>query len=482
MLSEKTEIDVLKEIEQNYSIEKIRANGVQIWPILRAELAWGFFNVSHSRQIKNKKFQTKEIIINIFQYIFWEICNIGNDFPYMVFTNILETRYDKISGKCIDKLFDGLINVLNSKKVLINISPSNYDSTPFKDYCYENIVSSDFFLRLIKKIIKKPIKIYFENESILQEVFEKYAKQLNLNYNEILVNFFLLTKAFRLYFRIRRPRTIFCSNTYSLYAQAMLFAAKERNIRTVELQHGLINNQHFGYKFFKDVGKDVFPDYMITFGEFYSNVMKDNFVPSKNIYPVGSFYNYYTKRYFTHDKKIKIKFHKLREKYNKIVVCSGDIYTQRDVISLIIKASYLDDKIAYIYMPRIFSEDLKRQHLPKNVFIDPDINFYKSIMYCDIHMTVSSTCALEAFTFGKINILININNMVNDLCGEEFAIGKFSHVINTEYEMVDTINTLVLPNSDAIKKYGKIIYKDGDYHINLRRCLKLILSSHYHKN
>ncbi|WP_206538427.1 hypothetical protein [Natronorubrum sulfidifaciens] len=63
-------------------------------------------------------------------------------------------------------------------------------------------------------------------------------------------------------------------------------ACKEQDIPVVELQHGVIHEHHFGYLYSGPRTKETFPDYLLTFGDFW----KDSFefpIPDDRVVSVG---------------------------------------------------------------------------------------------------------------------------------------------------------------------------------------------------
>lgn len=61
---------------------------------------------------------------------------------------------------------------------------------------------------------------------------------------------------------------------------------KENQIPVVELQHGVINPQHVGYAYPENHTKETFPNYLLTFGEFWANSVEFP-IPDDQVISVG---------------------------------------------------------------------------------------------------------------------------------------------------------------------------------------------------
>ena len=74
--------------------------------------------------------------------------------------------------------------------------------------------------------------------------------------------------------------------TVSYDRETFIEACKQQNIPVVELQHGVIYPNHLGYAYPGPRSKETFPDYLLTFGEFWTDVVEFP-IPDDHIIPVG---------------------------------------------------------------------------------------------------------------------------------------------------------------------------------------------------
>jgi len=68
--------------------------------------------------------------------------------------------------------------------------------------------------------------------------------------------------------------------------ETLIEACKRKGIPVVELQHGVINYHHFGYSYPEGETKATFPDYLLTFGEFWNQNARYP-IPDECVIPVG---------------------------------------------------------------------------------------------------------------------------------------------------------------------------------------------------
>jgi hypothetical protein len=68
--------------------------------------------------------------------------------------------------------------------------------------------------------------------------------------------------------------------------ETLIEACKRKDIPVVELQHGVIYDDHFEYSYPEDKPKTTFPDYLLTFGEFWTENVRFP-IPDERVIPVG---------------------------------------------------------------------------------------------------------------------------------------------------------------------------------------------------
>ncbi len=100
----------------------------------------------------------------------------------------------------------------------------------------------------------------------------------------------------------RKPKQIFlvCSYVYKL---ALIAAAKQNKVETIEIQHGTIDKFHLGYSFPEHNSIDYFPDKMYFFGEYWKNCMSFPIEEENKIVYGFPYFRKQKKKYATIEKK-----------------------------------------------------------------------------------------------------------------------------------------------------------------------------------
>jgi hypothetical protein len=117
-----------------------------------------------------------------------------------------------------------------------------------------------------------------------------------------------MTNVYRFFFHWNKPKNIFMVCSYG--KEPIVMAAKRLRIPVVELQHGVVTNYHLGYSVAPGQHKLSFPDYFLTFGDYWVNSVNYS-IDDNNIIPIG--YPYFTR---------EIQNYRGVEKKNQIIFIS----------------------------------------------------------------------------------------------------------------------------------------------------------------
>jgi len=110
----------------------------------------------------------------------------------------------------------------------------------------------------------KTIQSAFNEEFGITYDFEALFERRILKYNNEY-------KYYEKLFIKRKPQVIYVVVAYSHHA--LIAAAKNNNIKTIELQHGVISRYHLGYHY-PNCNQEIkcFPDHLYLFGEYWKDV------------------------------------------------------------------------------------------------------------------------------------------------------------------------------------------------------------------
>ncbi|MEA2015210.1 MAG: hypothetical protein U9O59_00575 [Actinomycetota bacterium] len=462
-------VDFIKEIETKYDVKSIKVKDIEVWPFLRTSYFFAYNNKYNfnAREIKSSLWTKIERGKNIL-YGFW---SLFKRYDYIVFSDVVERRL--INGRYINKLAEFLISELGRKRVLLVENPAGGSHFKYSRLSTKNIISLDFFLALcyFPPLLKK--KFSTDNVLVLKQINTNY--HLNINYHTLISKFICFRSLFRLFFRVYKPNKIFISEYYNIVHQAAIYTAKKSDIKTVELQHGVINDKHPAYNVFADLDKSFFPDYLFTFGDYVKRIFrKENyFIKKENVLPIGNMYIDYTNNKYKASEKVTQMFSDFRKEYKKIVAISSQWALENKLIDFLKKSASLSKNILYIFVPRDVNKDYSLANFPENIVILKDLNVYQIIREADFHSTLCSTCALEAPALGVPNILINIDGFAKKHYLNLLTNRDVTRFADTEEELVDIILNWHTKTKREIMSLHRNFYKQN-HKENLRQSLKII--------
>jgi len=461
------------DIELNYKVENIEYKNIKIWPILKPVL---FSNVSSDNR-KSKKEQ-----ISKFRKIrpaFFNIYKLfKRNYKYILFTDTLEKRW--LNNLYVDKTAQGIIDYLGQDNFLIIENPVNDFHYSIKQCKAKNIVSLRFFQILsyaLSKLNLKNISLDYESKEILSKI----SRELNVdvNYKKILKNFFAYVKVFKVFFSYLKPEIIFINCYYSLAHMAAIYVAKNMKIKTVELQHGIINDKHLAYNFVKNFGNDLFPDYLFVYGKFFKNFFHDKnyFINSENVYSVGYYYPEKLKEENEFNALKSILDIKSNNSFHKIIVISSQITIEEELMNFMLNVAKRDPENLYVFRPRIIYKNYNTDNKPHNFYLSlkEEEDIYRLLKIADIHVTVYSTVCLESLYFGVPNIMVNIRNLAKLSFGDILKDERHTVYVETEEDFLSVINSWQFMEKHDIMRYAEIFF-ESNHNLRLREALNIILN------
>jgi len=466
-------IDFIKEVETKYDLESIKVNDMEVWPFLRTSYFFAYYNNYHFNvgEARSPLWAKIKHVKNIFYGFF----NLFKKYNYLVFSDTLERRL--LNGKYIDKITEFLISELGKERVLLIEDPANGSHFKRSKISTKNIISLDFFHIFCHLLSLLPNRLTINDEAVLREINKEY--KLNINYRMLISRFLCYKNLFRPFYKIYKPKAVFVNCYYSMIHQATIYTAKKMGIRTIELQHGIINNKCPAYNVFTNLDKLFFPDYLFTFGDYVKNVFNESnyFIKRENVIPVGSMYIDYINNEYEPSKETIQIFSNFRKKYKKIVAVSSQRLLEDKLINFLKKSASLSKDILYIFVPRDINRDYSNVNFPENIIILKYLDVYQTVREVDLHSTLWSTCALEAPALGIPNILINIDGFAKKYYSYILTNRDVTRFVDTEKEFVDNILNWRTKKKGEIMNLHQDFYKQN-HRESLRQALQVILGEY----
>jgi len=460
-------IDFIKEVETDYDVRSVYLNDIQLWPILRYHYIFMYMNrlQDHNKNEAKLNISLKDVI-SYFKHIFYlpSLIKLLYEYEYLIIT--YDNQLRDVNGVLVNTLTDNIIKNLNAKKVLVYEGHKKYQKKMIRTKI--NAINLNL-IKIISRII--PIRNDFKivNENILKKINNKYG--IYVDYNEICKIYLKYSIFMEFIMSNNIIKGIFIQDSYNLFSSALIYVAHKYNIKTIEMQHGIVNSSHPSYNIFIKMKDYSYPEYFLSFGDNEKKIFNSNdtYISNKNVIPIGNMYiEYMTNKYEPKNNIIK-RFNKLRLKYNKIISVSAQVYNEDKLISFILNSSKISKDVLYIYVPRIYNKekyDVFNNYT--NIKIMDDLNVYQIIKESNFHSTVYSTCALEAPALGVPNILINIDGM-SRFHYEKILDNKNTKYVDDENEYVKTILNWDIKNIDR----NDFFYKKN-YFQNVKNALKTI--------
>tara|TARA_B100001113_G_C21088610_1_gene613280 strand:+ start:390 stop:1733 length:1344 start_codon:yes stop_codon:yes gene_type:complete len=383
----------ISHIESEYDLKNITVNDLPVWQFLR--------NIIFSHLFKNNRVEKKnKSILNLINSF---SLNRRGKADYVLFTDSNELIKTK-NGQYVDKIAQNFIDLLN-EQLMIVINPLNRLNMKIKNN--NNFMFSTYF-HLKRRFHKIPENI-ITNQSDLNEV----CKKINFNYSPYIDLFFTYHDIFNLWLDKIQPKGVFINCGYSLFHQALIYSCNKKNIHTAELQHGLISEGHTQYSINQDVGQDAMPSHFLTFSNYYSRFINDNFIDRSNIYEIGHFYR---------ERKIKNKnlecekmIEGLRKKYKKIILVSSQDIIEKKLINSVQDIALKRPEYYFIFKQRHLSQTNIQA---ENIMVDEKYSIYDFLNLIDCNLSCFSTNVLESLSNKTIGVLMDYDNLASQYFGQ----------------------------------------------------------------
>lgn len=406
----------LLDLEKNYNLLSWEINSVFVWEIIRVKLflllqekiAGDSFGSSAALNLSAKlKIQFLRV---------WKNGIYKNPFlsSFKGQVIIFESgRKYKLEGLYADIYTVFLIEHFNKEKILYEVIETNYkyDSTIKED---EKVQHIDF-IKLIAKILGKRIKINFKEFDVVliskieSEIFDQLSIKINLS--NLIDNEYKIFRSekyiYKKLFKLKNTRQVFIVN-YSDYF-SLISAAKDLNIETIELQHGLIIKEALIYNFPNSIENKMryFPSKFYVWEGFNYNSGKlpltsDNIVPNP----------------FNHLEFMKTQFKDVIRNAKTITVASQPVLSKKIQNYILKNAKQLSD---YIFIYKLhpmefenFFESETAQSLKKLnniIFVRNEESMYKLLKVSKYIFGIYSTSLFEAEMFGCIPMVLSTESI-----------------------------------------------------------------------
>ena len=436
--------ELLKAIEEKYPVDSIKlSDGTRIWNLLRIFIYLDMEKQNtHSKKtnFKSPFFILKEGIRPL---------KIPKKKNIICGFSSTESRKD-YQGKFYDIYLDPLYDILGDnltvfewpdvsgyrRKYASKIYSKNYVPMhiPIYTKAFWNIALYKFL-----KLRKAPIK----SEETLNEIIDFISKTYSVDKNvlkkniyEFITIFYHIKSFLRKILKNISPKAVLIRCGYGRFPMALSQACRELNIPSIEIQHGLITDLHPAYtKSVKSENKDCIPEYLLTHGDVFTEMIKKGNLFDKNkVFTVGHFYLEKIKNEKM-DTKASISHFKHNLLFTSQWILSEEIQDFVIRVAELLKKLKLD--IGIIFKPHPYEKtDYTALSSHDNIILaDKFEDIFRLFRKVDAHSTVYSISALEAMAFGKPNVFVDVCGLM-DKTDTKFIVDSPEKFVSTLKEII----------------------------------------------
>ncbi len=401
-----------------------KGKSVQIYPWIKVKLLYKLVMGQESLKEKDNTALMEQL-----KTLPMGFMNFFRRFDFWVLSNTSERIL--LDGKYVDKLFEEL-PMATGGKVLF------WESQLFKRIRKKDSASQYVLSRAWIYILEEFIARFFmrsyrlEGEEIVQHIYEMVGDEVATA--SIVKKNLAQYRTMRFYLRFMpHPKKVFLSVSYSNFG--VIRALKEKGIEVIEMQHGLIGNEHIAYNYVARLESQQFPDTMVTFGlkdqRFFET--QTNF-PVAKIVPVGrSILDYYFEKSFENNGSIQ-----------RILVSLQDAEWSFHLLDFVLACNALmDQQIEWIIQTRRTPKEtyLNRYEFPENIRFS-EVSVYEAMTLSDAHLTIYSTTAIESLSLGKPVFCYNFQNNARKHLGPFIGENENAYFCDSPEEWLEQLKRL----------------------------------------
>jgi hypothetical protein len=427
----------------------------EIYPWLKGRLFHKMITGHETFQKKNFKLYLKQLLS-----LFYGCWNIFGRYDIWVFTTSMERRL--VDGKYVDKLFDYIGNELGYKTLIFELRVFQY--IPYRKIASRKAISRSV-LMLMETVYAKLFlrKVELEGREELKELLKTVEGGVDHPWliRKYLAQYRIMKMLLK---RFPNPKLVMMSVAYTNFGYIQAF--KEKGIKVVEMQHGVITDNHHAYFYAVQMDAMQFPDVILTNGECQKEVFSgENKFPLDAVIPVGSYIIDHYKHRTTSKQKKKMQV--------LFAMQEGEIGDKLVDFILNLSKEY-NHLLDIIIQPRRMAPADYTQKWPELVNVGfSTSSFYNAIGKVDAHSTIYSTTAIESLSMGVPNILVNIEGQSLEQLGNVIGNNPYTHLVETPETFVSALEKVRGVNGEEVLKSNEYNIKPA-FKKNIKEVIKTL--------
>lgn len=452
-------ITILNDFQLKFDVNNIKYNNKAVWPIIRYYMAYTLLKpksnnieneTSNPNQVKSKtSFFDNSIFLKLYKLIAlfeWPILYIKlhkqkNSFnkstkKCLFVSPSYELYPDEIEEKKYSRYLDPYYELFQKKESVAKLQLLE-DKQAISNY-YIPVISLNQDVFFKKNKIEKR---FLKKNKLQHHNFEQYLVELNafakLNQIDYFFNNWLVNhldevndyESFFTYFLFKsNVKCVFIECYYSPCLFGLIAACKKLSIKTIDLQHGVVDVNYLGWKNINKETELYLPQYYWTWSISDSNtVKKENDIKSDVLTPIIGGNMWMAK--FINTKQINSIQNHINHKKNILVTLqfgAGFMDYMSDLIVELITLSKQDYYWMFRFHP--FSNEEERTKFKKRLanFTNTDFEeinkmpLYQAFKTAQSHLVISSAVALEGIQFNIPTIIVHdlgadlFKDLIND--------------------------------------------------------------------
>jgi len=438
-------LDLINNLEKQYPVCDWSIDGIHIWPLYRHMLSQKLHNLEFKQKDKSLKKSSFILIKNaVFNYLKATISDRNHNqktnkpVDSVFFTNskvrvrIKDSWYDRICDPIIDKLEKNNKNSF----VFEMVHDDNYKYPRYRKSCYIQFIMYPYFMKAgVKYLYQKKFKSSTECSSLNKfnnMICQLESMELGLkipDFNDIIyeLNIILSIKSFFLRkLKKLKPSIAFILCYYARRQYAFTLACKELNITTVDIQHGVQGELHRAYGRWlavPDSGYELLPEVFLNWdekdAESINKWSKNNshhkaLVGGNPWVDMWKDENFEFNNFF--DKKIDLIKSKIKQDTHILVTLQQETLADPEWLIDLIKKSP-ENCFWWIRLHQSMLSDMdKMKKILQETGQDnyelntaTDFPLFSLLRNVDVHVTMYSTCIIEAKNFGIPSVITHPN-------------------------------------------------------------------------
>ena len=419
-MTRKEFIEIIVDVEKQFSTQQLLVGGVDIWPMVRTLLFFAYHKNIHKNisstavaSIKSNKWEKVQRLIKLpielFKFFILKFLNVNIE---TLFTGHI-SEHVVINNKSVNRFHIAFIERLKKDGIAYSYMNTDNMLLPIGNIIID-IRSLVFVSRKWRKLTKSNMLSPEANKQLEVMMAEVCTRaqldkaSIELHVRQCIESFMVYKGVFNRLLNRLRPKKIMCVSYYGPEIYALMAACNSRGIPTVDIQHGGIGDLHIAYGNFSIIpqeGYKLLPKYFWVWNEQSANYIKEWSIHQSfhEVLTGGNpWLSFCQKRLTKKSSKEKIilftmQFLELEPHIKKMIRDTAQDYTW-----------YLKPHPTWSHRVEELAEQLSELGSEDRVqILPPESSLPEWLFKCNIHISKYSGSIIEASLTGTYSIIID---------------------------------------------------------------------------